>query len=211
VDEAWLRVAWARDAGTARGAEQALAALLTRYGEPHRRYHTTKHLTAVLLWVDELLPAVPVPDATAVRLAAWFHDAIYDPTAAPGANEDASASLAGRVLTELDASEERRAAVERLVRVTAAHAPTSVDEAVLIDADLAILGERPAVYDAYCNGIRAEYAHVDDAAWRAGRTAVLHAFLARPAIFHTTPMAVREGPARANLTAELASLAIAPG
>ena len=73
--------------------------------------------------------------------------------------------------------------------VTAAHDPTSPDEAVLCDADLAVLAADPATYTAYATGVRAEYAHVDDAAWRAGRAAVLRAFLDRPVLFHTAAMA----------------------
>ena len=45
--------------------------------------------------------------------------------------------------------------------------------AVVIDADLSILAAEPARYSAYVAGVRAEYGHVDDAAWRRGRADVL--------------------------------------
>lgn len=64
-------------------------ALVARYREPHRRYHGVAHLAAVLRTLDELL--APEPASPAVRFAAWFHDAVYDPTAPAGANEAASA------------------------------------------------------------------------------------------------------------------------
>ena len=51
-----------------------------------------------------------------------------------------------------------------------------------IEADLAILGADPSDYDAYVNGVRAEYAHVPDAAWRTGRSAVLEGLLASPTL-----------------------------
>jgi predicted metal-dependent HD superfamily phosphohydrolase len=202
--EAQLRAAWARDGGTGKAAEQVVDGLLTRYREPHRRYHTDKHLASVLVVCDELLEAVDVVDPTAVRLAAWFHDAIYDPRSP--SNEAASAALARRDLSFLGQPPARIDDVERLVLATVGHEAQADDEAVLLDADLAILATRPAVYQAYVNGIRAEYAHVDDDTWRTGRTAVLQHFLARDHIFATTPMLTREAVARANLTAELATL-----
>ena len=77
---------------------------------------------------------------------------------------------------------------------------------MLCDADLAVLAADPATYTAYATGVRAEYGHVDDGgvAGRAGRGAA--AFLDRPVLFHTTAMARRDATARANLTAELATL-----
>ncbi len=47
------------------------------------------------------------------------------------------------------------------------------DTAILLDADLAILGADPAAYSAYVAGVRSEYRHVDDDDWRTGRAAVL--------------------------------------
>jgi predicted metal-dependent HD superfamily phosphohydrolase len=79
---------------------------------------------------------------------------------------------------------------------------------VLIDADLAVLGTEPAAYQAYLTGVRAEYGHVDDAAWGQGRGAVVRALLARQPLYTTpTGRARWEARARANLTAELAALA----
>jgi predicted metal-dependent HD superfamily phosphohydrolase len=205
MDEAMLRTLWARDVD-ATGGEAVVERVLLHYREPHRQYHTIRHLAAVLTTVDELLATVDVPDRRAVRLAAWFHDAVYDPTAPPGANEEASAALAERVLGDVGVDPACVAEVRRLVGATAGHHPAAVDEAVLVDADLAILSERPAVYDAYRNGVRAEYGHLDDGTWRQGRAAVLQSFLERPAIYTTEPMREREAAARANLTAELASL-----
>jgi predicted metal-dependent HD superfamily phosphohydrolase len=199
-----LRAAWSRELGDSRAAHAALEALLSRYREPHRHYHTLKHLDAVLSTVDGVLAVTPVDDPAAVRLGAWFHDAVYDPRST--GNEAASAALAARVLGELDAPAARIAATVRLVLATVTHEPAGDDEAVLCDADLAILSARPAVYEAYVTGVRAEFAHVTDEQWRAGRAAVLRRFLDRPVIYHTSTMAPRDHRARANLTAELARL-----
>ncbi len=78
---------------------------------------------------------------------------------------------------------------------------------MLLDADLAVLGADPAAYAAYVSGVRHEYAHVDDGAWRVGRGRVLEGFLAAEAIYRTpTARDWWESHARANLAAELATL-----
>lgn len=200
-----LRATWHHVAG--HGHDLTLEALLGRLREPHRRYHTATHVMWVVRHVDRIAREGPVDaiDLDAVRLAALYHDAVYDPRR--NDNEAVSADLAAGVAGGLGWSAPRVATVHRLVLATAGHAPAAADEAVLVDADLAILGADPGDYAAYVRGVRAEYAHVDDAQWRTGRTAVLRAFAAQEVLFHTAVMrGAFESRARANLAAELAAL-----
>jgi predicted metal-dependent HD superfamily phosphohydrolase len=192
------------------GPEAIGAGLLRRYYEPHRRYHTTEHLAAVLDGVDEL--AAEAADADAVRLAAWFHDAVYDP--ARGDNEERSAVLAERMLADSDLPAAAIAEVARLVRLTTTHDPREGDRngAVLCDADLAILAADPERYAAYAAAVREEYAAVPDAAFRAGRADVLRGLLDLPALFRTRHGRERwETAARHNLETELMLLGRASG
>jgi predicted metal-dependent HD superfamily phosphohydrolase len=195
------------------GRAAAFTDLIARYGQPHRRYHTVAHLGSVLDALDAL-DAVGEPGAgPAVRLAAWYHDAVYDPTAPPGDNESRSATLARETLAALAVDPAIVFEVVRLVELTGDHtvAPGDAAGAVLVDADLSILGAEPAAYDRYAAGVRAEYAHVAADGWRAGRAAVLRSFLGRPAIFQTAAGRERwEAAARANLARELAALTPAP-
>ena len=142
-----------------------------------------------------------------MRLAAWFHDAVYDPHRAD--NEEASAHLAEEVLPGCGVAEDLVASVARLVRLTAAHDPAGDDHdgAVLCDADLAILAAGPERYGEYIADVRAEYAHVDDETFRVGRAAVLEALLGHDALFRTpVGRTTWEERARHNLAAELALL-----
>ncbi|WP_433242232.1 HD domain-containing protein [Streptosporangium sp. CA-135522] len=182
-------------------AESLGRELIARYGEPHRRYHTTDHLEAVLNHVDTLAGSAADPDL--VRLAAWFHDAVYDPRR--GDNEERSARLAERALPEMGLSADAVATVARLVRLTLTHdpAPDDADGAVLCDADLAILAAPPEVYAAYAAAVRQEYSFVPDDAFRRGREAVLRSLLDLPVIFRIADL---EAPARANIHAELERL-----
>jgi predicted metal-dependent HD superfamily phosphohydrolase len=184
------------------GPEDIGRDLLRRYAEPHRRYHTTEHLAAVLDGVDEL--AAEADDADAVRLAAWFHDAVYDP--ARGDNEERSAVLAERTLAGAGRTAAVIAEVARLVRLTTTHDPAEDDRngAVLCDADLAILAADPERYAAYAAAVREEYAAVPDEAFRAGRAGVLRGLLDLPALFRTRAGHERwEAAARHNLETEL--------
>ncbi|WP_043498813.1 DUF4031 domain-containing protein [Georgenia sp. SUBG003] len=180
--------------------------LLRRWDEPPRRYHDLTHLEDVLHHLDLLREdgeAVPVT----VELAAWFHDAVYD--LAPGTDERRSAELAREHLTRLGADPSTVAEVQRLVLVTAGHAPAAGDAAgaVLCDADLAILGSSPGRYGRYAAAVRAEYQRVPEHDFRRGRAAVLSGLLAHEHLFATASGRARwEAPARQNLRGELARL-----
>jgi predicted metal-dependent HD superfamily phosphohydrolase len=199
----WLELC--RRVGARGDVAGAGASLHGRWAEQHRGYHDLAHLDEVLARVTVL--AADAADVDAVRLAAWFHDAVYDPTA--GDNEERSAELATTSLSALDLPPALVADVARLVRLTATHdvAPDDADGAVLCDADLAVLASDDLRYASYVEGVRREYAHVDDAAFAAGRAQVLATLLNRPTLFRTPyGRATWERAARANAGAELARL-----
>jgi predicted metal-dependent HD superfamily phosphohydrolase len=164
-------------------------------------YHDQLHLTEVLDRLHLLAAAGADVDDTSVWLAAWFHDAVYD--GAPD-DEERSAQWAERALPPAYADE-----VARLVRMTVQHRPADDDPAgcALSDADLGILAAPRDRYDAYVAGVRADFAHVSDDDFRAGRAAVLRDLAAKPYLFHTQQgRALWEAAARANLDRELREL-----
>jgi predicted metal-dependent HD superfamily phosphohydrolase len=181
--------------------------LLLRWSEPRRAYHGLGHLEEVLQRLDQLdADGEAAASDPAVRLAAWFHDAVHD--GEPGRDERRSADMARAVLTALDVPATTAERVADLVLRTVDHAAGD-DEgaAVLCDADLGVLGGDPAAYARYAAAVRREYAHVDTATFRRGRAAVLRALLARRPLFATAAGRARwESPARANLAAEIAAL-----
>ena len=178
--------------------------LLTAYGEDRRGYHDLTHLAEVLDHVATL--AAEADDVEAVVLAAWFHDAVYD---GAGDDEDRSAALAAAELLPAGVHPDRVREVARLVRLTATHRPEPGDRngQVLSDADLAVLAADEVRYAGYVAGVRAEYVHVPDDAFRRGRAAVLRDLLAKPTLFHTAAARdLWEDRARTNVTRELAGL-----
>lgn len=199
-----LDLAWQRHVSTDR---RLLDGLLARHREKHRRYHTALHVARVLRHVEELAASEPVEQLGEVVAAAFYHDAVYEPT--HPANERASARLARRDLTALgwaDDAVERVAAMIEATEHEVSPEPAG-GTAVLLDADLAVLGADPATYSTYVEQVRSEYRDVDDADWRVGRSQLLRSLLDRDAIFTTPTGRDRwESRARANLTAELATL-----
>ncbi|KIE22929.1 hypothetical protein LK08_32640 [Streptomyces sp. MUSC 125] len=176
--------------------------LLARWREPQRRYHTVAHLTAVLDHIDVLEEYANNPDV--VRLAAWFHDAVYLPERSE--NEERSARLAERALPETGLPDPKTAEVARLVRLTLTHDPAADDRngQVLCDADLAVLAAPPSAYAVYTAEVREEYHFVPNDVFREGRSAVLRQLLSLPDLFRT-PYGQEhwEATARYNLASEL--------
>ena len=182
--------------------------LLDRWSEPHRSYHALPHLASVLHGVAllERHGECRAEQSPTLLLAAWYHDAVYAGSA--GADEEASARLAEQQLDPVlpDAVVEETA---RLVRLTASHAPEEGDlsGAVLVDADLEVLGREPALYRRYAEQVRRDYAHVPEDQFRAGRAQVLRRLLEVPELFRTASgRRLWEDQARINLERELAEL-----
>ena len=205
IDDALLSSLNARWAQVMPDHPEMGAELIRRYAEPHRRYHTLDHLESVLSRVDEL--ASGREDLYLVRLAAWFHDAIYDMPPRELTNEEASARLAIRTLARAGLEQEDLTQVARLVRLTESHVPGSRDREgeLLCDADLAILAAPPAAYEAYVRDVREEYAWVPDQQFLAGRLQVLTNLAGRE-LFRTGKGRRLIPAARANLEREMAAL-----
>jgi len=182
----------------------AFDALIERYSEPHRAYHTLRHLEECFVLFAGARDLCAHPGEVAIAL--WFHDAVYDPKSAD--NEEHSAQWAQRILRDVGAAPEAQKRVVDLVLATRHEAqPQSQDARVLVDIDLAILGAEAARFDEYEKQVRAEYAHVPAFLFRKGRAKILKQFLARPAIYSTDSFRNRfETRARANLARSLAKL-----
>lgn len=173
------------------------AELIRRYSEPHRAYHTLQHLTECLELRQRF--RTPCSRPAEVELALWFHDAIYEPTRHD--NEERSAKWLDEVAHDCGLGDETRRRLRDLVMVTRHDAaPMSLDQAVLVDTDLAILGAPPGRFDEYDHQVRQEYQHVPAFLYRRKRRQVLQGFLDRDRIYATAPcFEAFERQARVNL------------
>lgn len=184
-------------------AREVFDDLARRYGESTRHYHTLLHIRDVLRIVEELEPA-PSP---ALLLAVWMHDVVYDSRASD--NEARSAQFALDFLPRLLVPEPIPTRTAHLIQLTRTHEAHAEDReaAVLLDADLSILGAARSDYDDYAAAIRKEYDWVSETDYRAGRRQILERFLGRSRIYRTERMyQQREAFARANLQREITAL-----
>lgn len=184
-----------------------LGDLQGRYREPHRAYHTLRHLDECFAAFDSARAQAEHP--AEIELALWFHDAIYDTRAADC--EEQSARLSREALAQAGLDPVRIARVEALVLATKHSNPaTGGDAMLLLDVDLSILGAETARFDEYEEQVRREYAWVPEAAFRAARRRILASFEARPRLYQTPSFAARlESRARANLARAIARLDLA--
>ena len=175
-------------------SEEAFAELERQYSAPGRHYHTLAHLDAVLVTFDELRHLAPNPDIA--ELALWLHDVIWEPM-----RDDCEQRSVEWAMNHLPA-------LPALILETRHLKASSVtaDAAVVRDADLSILAAGDDAYDAYEHAIRAEYAMLPTAQFRAGRSTILADFASRRPLFFTPLMQAREPRARANLARSLARL-----
>ena len=213
----WLLSAFIRTV-TALGAtaprEQVEAtgrALMGRWCTDDRHHHDVTHLVAVLERVDSLAQETHNPDV--VRIAAWYHGAVFDTRQyrgirIAGENKPASAVLARDQLRELGVPEQTAQRVHDLILNLTRHDAdhSDVDAMALCDADLGTLAVDPRRYKSYGKHVREEFAHIPARDYVEARIAIVSHLLARRTIF-TSPLASAWAePARQNLTAELVRL-----
>lgn len=214
----WLLSSWIRSclaAGATANEAELIGTcrdLLDRWSEPGRLYHGPRHLVAVLTHVDELAEEAHDPDL--VRLAAWYHGAVFSAQAKQaysnqaGEDEVASGALAREQLTGLGVPVATAERVSALVTNLVRHKPVKadLDSGVLNDADLAILKADPQRYREYLVDIRQEYAHIPVLDFVRTRLRIISKLLDRPHLYTTAAAAAWEDTARQNLIAERARL-----
>lgn len=196
---------------------EALAAELAQiWSAPERYYHNFTHLKDTLENVEFL--AEQARDIEALRLAVWFHGAVFDvsPNAIAqelgGIDILASARFAAEKLGQVGMPGENVAKIVALIESLYRHkASEDTDAQVLSDADLAVLAADPEDYLDYLRTIRQEYHAYSDAEFRQTRLCILASLLARPQLFYTHMASTWEEPARENLRAEQERLQKASG
>lgn len=153
--------------------------IVDHHSEPHRHYHTLRHIGLML---RQIPPCHAFgPEMTAATL---FHDIIYDPTRSD--NEEQSLAIFQSAADRFEPPEPLdRKLVSAMILATKNHhvqkAGTAQDEAInlLLKADLSILWDPdPEVYAWYAAGVRKEYAFVPEEQFREARAKILTVLIA---------------------------------
>jgi predicted metal-dependent HD superfamily phosphohydrolase len=184
-------------------AETEWTGIETAYGAPERRYHGLSHLDFLFRELDRRSPAEPLR----LAFSAWYHDLVYDPQR--GDNEARSAEIAREALPKLGADAGLAERVASLIEATADHLAggSDADDDLFLDMDFCILGAPAAIYDAYAEGVRQEYAWAPDDLYAAGRSDFLKRALERERLFLTDVYEQEFGDrARKNIARELSAL-----
>jgi len=145
------------------------------YSNKNRFYHTLLHLENIYI---ELKPFAL--DST-IEFSIFYHDMVYD--IQKGDNEEKSAVVALKHLTELGLTKRGIRQVYQLIIETKNHQASSLENAFFLDADLSILGKKLEVYKKYSEDIRQEYSIYSDKAYKKGRKNVLKKFLTKDRIY----------------------------
>ncbi|MEA5599382.1 HD domain-containing protein [Rivularia sp. UHCC 0363] len=188
-------------------AEKSFIQIVAAYSSPNRYYHTLEHINHVLEVIQTLESQTQNLETKAVRLAAWFHDIVYDTKAKD--NEEKSAEYGVSVLSSLSIPSDAIKNVKNLILATKNHQALNSDRnaQVLLDADLSILGSNPDEYSKYTHAIRQEYIWVAEVEYFAARKQILQSFLQRENIYFTQIMQqTKEKIARNNIKAEIERL-----
>ena len=152
------------------------------YQQPHRAYHNANHVNEVLAVFGKVRHLAKHPKE--IELAIWFHDAIYD--TASSTNEKDSAQWAKAFVESNDGNGDAAQRVYRLIMLTASHCGAdTIDEAIMLDSDLCILGSDEGSYNAYEQQIRAEYSWVPDLVFYEKRQQVMKQIADQDRIFKT--------------------------
>src|SRR5258708_25845609 len=156
--------------------------LLLRYSEPGRAYHTLTHIEHCVTELGDV--SEPATNLDTIEFALWFHDAVYDTKCKD--NEERSAALAREVARSATLPDSFGDLITSLILATKHTVlPAALNEQMLVDIDLSILGQNRSRFDEYERQISAEYSWVPADAFAKGRSAILSSILARQRIYLT--------------------------
>ncbi len=178
--------------------------LVRSYTEPHRYYHTIDHINACLHHFDGVKPLTQTP--VALEIALWFHDAVYQTQSHQ--NEQDSAAWAVHFLQQAGVAQDQCHQVHHLIMATADHVlHDDLDTALMVDIDLAILGQDAQAFANFETHIRQEYAWIPVAEYCQRRSEILETFLQRSHVYQTAYFQERyDDVARSNLQTAISRL-----
>ena len=205
LQQLWLK--HAKGIGIEKPTMPLLSQLVTAWSEPHRHYHSLRHLQECLQTLERW--ARDTSERHEIGIALWFHDAVYDPQRDD--NEDKSARWAAKTLKELGVAQDKVRRIRQLVRATRRVSPSAKARAVrvegldlMLDIDLAILGSDRARFEAYERQVRLEYAHLSDEAFALARADFVEVLLSASPLYRTeVARAELQAKARDNLLRSL--------
>lgn len=185
--------------------------LIKQYCNKGRHYHNLQHIVNCLEEFKTISHLSKNSDI--VEFALWYHDVIYytkhldnEGNLIPVSdNKEKSALIACYVAKELGITEQEIKKINDLILATKHdHEPKNIDEKLIVDVDLSILGQPEETYKAYELGIRNEYYWMKDKQFNIMRSQFLQSLLKKTFIYNTNYFKNKyEAKARKNLERSL--------
>jgi len=193
--------------------------LFAEMSRPGRVYHGLHHLVTLWRRHGVYSPEAGLAGAGPTRLLACaiaYHDSVYD--VRRDDNEACSAEVWLRDSANSPVSEEDREWVTRTISATSDHLAYRADPGAsgvrarlrekarlwMLDLDLTPLGETPETFDENSRQLRAEFAHLSSAEWKANMLEFRRRILEAPQIYRSPVLAAHfEAAARRNLARPL--------
>jgi predicted metal-dependent HD superfamily phosphohydrolase len=133
-------------------------------------------------------------------MALWFHDAVYEPDAPTGQNEQRSADLFLHYCEQAPTTPFVTKVCELILLTTHTRPPPSQEDGYVIDIDLAGFGLPWDEFFRDSGTVREERASVPDERYYPAYSRFLQSLLGRPRIFYTDHFhALYEAAARGNI------------
>lgn len=155
--------------------------LSNHYREPHRHYHTVRHIAFCLRHMDPITADLVDPES--LEMAIWFHDVIYDPRARD--NEEESC----RYFARMAAGSMRDRFIDRvnkLIMITEHQdVPQHRDLRYMCDIDLASFAVPWSEFLNDSINLRREQSHKSDRDFYDSKLKFLRGLLNRQKIFYT--------------------------
>ena len=149
------------------------------YSEPHRFYHSQRHILFCLKQFERVEDTLGA--SVAISLALWFHDLILDPAA--NDNEEQSKLLFEALAKNhfpADLIEKTSALIMSTRHIDA---PLNFDESFIQDIDLSSMGESWDSFVRDVDDLRKEYSHLSDEAFKEVTINFYHRMLGREKIY----------------------------
>lgn len=175
-----------------------------RYSDSSRHYHTLKHLCDMGTELEQYYGNI-IPTTTILALV--YHDFEYNVLRSD--NEKQSALYASRKLDLWGLPGSVIGQVKQMIESTQQHTTesNSTELQIFLDADMAVLGSKTDVYNAYAKAVRKEFAIYPDFLYNKGRRDFLKRTLDNGNVFLTNYFNDKYGAqARINIQNELNSL-----
>lgn len=194
---------WKRCCAADSTGEPVIADIEASYSEPHRHYHTGRHIDHCLTQLD--LTRHEMDDADAVEMALWFHDIEYDPKAPDNELQSAERFIGyahGAMKHELEQK------IYRLIMITMHNdAPRGENEKYVVDIDLSSFGLPWKEFVQDSINVQKEFTHLSDQEFAKRNLKFLKSLQSRPRIFFTEFYRQRyEQAARENISKRILNL-----